>query len=78
MMRATDRADRPTSGPRVPIEMYGLTTIDAVRAFQDGHVDLLPSHNRWKPIVQQHLAGLHTRRSLFMRSCPICQVQRSD
>ena len=75
-MRTTDAADQ-ARGPRLPIEMYGLTTGDALRAFREGHVDRLPSHNRWKPIVQQHAAGLHTRPALFLRSCPICQVQRA-
>ena len=76
-MRATDGTGRGTRAPRIPIEMYGLTTTDALHAYRDGRVDLLPSHNRWKPIVQQHVAGLHTRPALFLRSCPICQVQRA-
>ena len=54
---------------------YGLTTQDAINAYRDGHPDLLPTANRWKFLVDDHVAGRHgPSDSRVLRMCPICRI----
>ncbi|HEV7623017.1 MAG TPA: hypothetical protein VGO26_02695 [Amnibacterium sp.] len=54
---------------------YGLTTQDAISAYRDGHPDLLPAANRWKFLVDDHVAGRHVPSGpRLLRMCPICRM----
>jgi hypothetical protein len=57
--------------------MYGLTTADAVRAFREGHAEMLPRSNRWRHFVVDHAAGMHNGHTQeFARVCVVCQLAR--
>ncbi|HEY8318117.1 MAG TPA: hypothetical protein VIG76_04750 [Amnibacterium sp.] len=54
---------------------YGLTTMDAIAAYRDGHPELLPAANRWKFLVDDHAAGRHAANdTTLLRLCPICRM----
>lgn len=54
---------------------YGLTTLDAITAYRDGHPELLPAANRWKFFVADHAAGRHSPSDArLLATCPICRM----
>lgn len=67
--------DRDVDPARSAWRRYGLTTQDAINAYRDGHPELLPAANRWKFLVDDHVAGRHARSdSRLLRMCPICRM----
>ena len=53
---------------------YGLTTDDALRAYRECRVHLLPANNRWKPFLVDHAAGAHEDQGeRFQRLCLACR-----
>jgi hypothetical protein len=66
-----DRDVEPGSARR----RYGLTTQDAITAYRDGHPELLPTANRWKFLVDDHVAGRHgAPDARLLGICPICRM----
>jgi hypothetical protein len=56
---------------------YGLTTAEALRAFSEGHPEMLPASNRWKHFVVDHANGTHEGRTgQFARVCVVCKMTR--
>jgi len=54
---------------------YGLTTLDAISAYRDGHPEQLHPANRWKFLVDDHAAGRHDPADQRLRRiCPICRI----
>jgi hypothetical protein len=54
---------------------YGLTTRDAIDAYREGHPELLPAANRWKFLIDDHVAGRHAPSDPgYARLCPICRM----
>lgn len=67
--------DSDVTGERNGRHRYGLTTLDAITAYKDGHPELLPAANRWKFLVDDHTAGRHAGSdSILLALCPICRM----
>ena len=67
--------DRDVDPGRNGRRRYGLTTQDAISAYRDGHPELLPAANRWKFLVDDHVAGRHAPSDTqLLRMCPICRM----
>jgi hypothetical protein len=67
--------DRDVEPGRDGRRRYGLTTQDAISAYRDGHPELLPTSNRWKFLVDDHVAGRHGPSDPRLLSiCPICRM----